>query len=244
MKNALRLIVFVFMLSMISSSAQAQYQWEMGSILGIANYQGDFVEKQAPLFQESNFAFGVMGRYNLNYNWAIRGGLVVGKISGSDLNADKDGRKNRGGSFSNTLKEISFLMEWEPMGSKRYLSGAGFKRIISPYGFVGLGLVFMNPDVRFIDAASVGLEERVMQDANADYFDTRFVVPFGIGVKADLSEFWSLSFEVGMRYAFTDYLDGLSIAGNPDNNDWYNYSGVTVFYRLRNTPTTFVVKSK
>ena len=244
MYNRLNRTLSILLLLFLSFSSQAQFQWEMGSIIGVANYQGDFVEGNAPIFKESNFAFGVFARYNMSFTTAIRGGMVVGKITGNDLNATQAGRKIRGGSFSNVLKEISFSFEWEPLGAKRYLSSAGFKQLISPYGFVGAGIVIMNPKIKYKDGGLDVLQERIRQDENADYFNTRFVIPFGFGVKMDLAELWSMSIELGMRYAFTDYLDGMSIAGTPENNDWYSYTGITVFHRLKNTRTSFQMQSK
>ena len=244
MRKTITRVSLLFLLFIIfSTSVHAQFKWEMGSFIGVANYQGDFVEGRGPIFKESNFAFGILGRYNLNYNWAARGGIIVGKITGRDLNSSNAGRKARGGSFSNVLKELSFMVEWEPMGEQRYLSKAGgYKRIISPYAFGGIGLLSMKPNVTYINSELTGLAERIKKDENADYFNTRLTIPFGIGVRLDLSESWSISVEVGMRYAFTDYLDGVSIAGTSENRDWYNYSGVTIFHRLQNTHTTFAKK--
>ncbi len=37
---------------------------------------------------------------------------------------------------------------------------------------------------------------------------------------------------MGFRYPFTDYLDGISLAANPDKKDWYIVTGVTASYRF------------
>lgn len=34
-----------------------------------------------------------------------------------------------------------------------------------------------------------------------------------------------------MRTAFTDYLDGISFAGNPEKKDWYGFAGISLAYR-------------
>ncbi len=245
MKKTINQTVLFSLFVFLSFSLHAQFQWEMGTFVGVSNYQGDFVESNTPLFKESNFAFGILGRYNLNYEWAVRGGIVVGKITGRDLNFSDPQLKTRGGSFSNVLKELSVSMVWEPLGKKRYFSKAGgFKKLISPYGFAGVGLLSMNPKVMFTEEGAAARAERIKQDENAKYFNTRITVPFGAGVRVDLSENWSLSVEVGMRYAFTDYLDGTSIAAGAGAKDWYNFSGLTVFHRLPNTRTTFATRVK
>ena len=38
--------------------------------------------------------------------------------------------------------------------------------------------------------------------------------------------------EFGIRVPFTDYLDGVSIAANPDLNDWYWFAGATITFRI------------
>ena len=59
-----------------------------------------------------------------------------------------------------------------------------------------------------------------------------------MGVKASLSPLFVLSLETGIRYAFTDNIDG-SLPENPAlqrgaayNNDWYVFTGFTFSYTL------------
>jgi hypothetical protein len=60
----------------------------------------------------------------------------------------------------------------------------------------------------------------------------------GLGVKYKLSRNLTVSVEIGLRIASTDYLDEVSLKGNPGNNDWYSLTGLTLTYgfdRYRNT---------
>ena len=59
-----------------------------------------------------------------------------------------------------------------------------------------------------------------------------------MGIKASLSPLFVLSLETGVRYAFTDNIDG-SLPENPAlqrgaayNNDWYVFTGFTFSYTL------------
>ncbi len=214
----------------------AQPRFEVGGMLGVANYQGDLVKETIPLFKEGNPSIGIMGRYVFNYAVAVRTNLTYGKLTGDDYNYDEEFRRRRGAKFSSSLFEISTVGEWEPLGQWRYLSrGRGFRKLISPYVFLGLGFAFTNPKTDFsrADTDFEDLARDIERDQNARYFSTRIVTPIGLGIKIDLSEFWVASVEFGMRYAFTDYLDGVSVSGNPAKKDWYQFSGLTLFKRFK-----------
>ena len=127
----------------------AQTKWEAGLFLGLSNYQGDLVVKSTPLFKEGNFTFGVQGKYVWNYNFTFRGGLTFAKLSGDDFNYKIVDRQTRGAMFETSITEISVITEWEPLGSKRYQSGADFKKSISPFVFAGFAFAITNPDVDF-----------------------------------------------------------------------------------------------
>lgn len=62
-----------------------------------------------------------------------------------------------------------------------------------------------------------------------------FILPFGLGLKAYLTEDWTLGAEYGWRPVFNDYLEGVSQMGNPDTNDWYGMFSVMLARRLSTT---------
>ncbi len=226
-----KIYVFLFSLFYVCT-ANAQYQLEAGMFVGLATYQGDFVKETMPLFKEGNIAVGLTGRYVHSYTLTFRGNLIFGKITGNDYNYID--RRTRAFQFSTSITELSGVVEWEPLGAKRFLSGVGFKRMISPYVFGGVGFAFTNPktDYSRTEYNNDSFVTKMKMDQNAKYFKTQIAVPFGLGVKFDFTENWYASLEIGMRYAFTDYLDGVSESGNPDANDWYHFSGVSLFYRI------------
>lgn len=230
-------ITLLFVLAFFMQNIQAQLQWEMGAFTGVASYTGEYSKNAIPTIKDGAAGFGVMGRYVHSYKWAVRGGIYVGKLKGDDFGVDDAAlAMTRAGSFSTNFTEITFLGEWEPMGEKRYLSGSGFKRLISPYFFAGLGLVAIKPRADFSQTTgSSSYLTLVEEDINAKFLKGRFVVPFGVGIKIDLSEYWNIGLELGGRYTFTDYLDGTSHAGDPSSNDWYFLTGASVFYRLKDS---------
>jgi len=230
-KNYILLTFLVFSTLPLMS----QYRWEAGAVVGLANYQGDLVEKTLPLFKEGNLSFGIGGRYLLNYNWAIRGNVLIGKLTGDDFNSNIDYRMRRGVNFETPFTELTFRLEWEPFGEQHYLSLNQKKSFFSPFLFLGPGITFLNPKIDYSRTMGNGFLTNIEKDLNESYFKTRFVAVGGLGVKYDVNDLWVIAFEIGMHYAFTDYLDGISHAGIRKNRDWYSFGGVSLFHRLPGT---------
>lgn len=205
-----------------------QEKWEGGFFVGSANYLGDIVETNPLVFKQSSIAFGFMVKRNLTETLGLRLGLNSGMLSAEDSKNDSEGRALRGFSFENRLTELALLGQWEILGNKRYGSGNNFNKIVSPYIFAGVGLGFSNPTADFNDHMRPG----ITLDQAAEVQQALFTVPFGGGIRLDLNRKWVLGLEVGLRPAFNDYVDGVSEAGNPDENDWWAFSGLTATMRF------------
>ena len=70
-------------------------------------------------------------------------------------------------------------------------------------------------------------------DLIADQGTIHVVMPIGVGLKMDVSKKMQIGLEAGLRMPFTDYLDGISQAGNPDGNDTYFMSGLSLIYMMK-----------
>ncbi len=84
--------------------------------------------------------------------------------------------------------------------------------------------------------------------AYEDYLRIQPVLPMGGGVKFLLSKRFTLAGELGARKTFFDYLDGISDGdqsiknyqyGNPNDKDWYFYTGISLTYVLYKIPCPF-----
>ncbi|MCB0636970.1 MAG: hypothetical protein KDC54_10160, partial [Lewinella sp.] len=106
------------------------------------------------------------------------------------------------------------------------------RRILSPYVFVGGALALMDPQPNLHYTGSPDEDPEVAEDINADLDRVLLTIPIGIGISYDLDDNWNLALEGGLRPTFTDYVDGLSKAGNPDKNDWYQVIGLRMSYRI------------
>lgn len=210
-----------------------QYQWDAGIFAGSAFYLGDLNDQTLPNFDESQLAYGLSLNYHFNYNWGLRTQLMRGTIAGSDEHFDNEIiRTMRNVRFESTLTELSVQLLWEPFAHRRYATPLNFNKLFSPYLFIGLGGLIVDAKPNFEGSAREEFYERIQEDESKMYPNGFATVPIGGGVNIDFSSRTTLGLELGMRTAFTDYLDGVSATGNKDKNDWYAFGGLTLIYRF------------
>jgi len=156
-------------------------------------------------------------------------------LDGRDDNWDEPAfRQRRAFSFETTITELSLQFEYSPFAGNEWVDSDGkFIKKISPYGFAGIGVAFWDPTTDYNigadGAAPFGTSiARIDADRDSDFGTTAFTIPIGAGVKYDITEKIIGGLEFGIRIPFTDYLDGVSIAANPDRDDWYWFAGATV----------------
>lgn len=225
---------------------------EIGIALGAMSYQGDLNESKIAQPSESNFSGGIFVRHHFAPNFAARGQIFIGKISGSDLNFTEPAwRQQRAYAFTSSISEASMQLEWDIFGKKRFrkrktvtYQNQSYQqlavvnhigRTLSPYLFGGGGLVTTSPKPDFTGGGP--LNDATQKLVNLDLENSRKVaakpaVLFGGGIHYDLNPHWVLGLEVGLRYAFSDYLDGVSQAGNPGKKDWYTFAALQIGYRF------------
>ncbi|MBX2875051.1 MAG: OmpA family protein [Saprospiraceae bacterium] len=230
MKHLFSLLLFI---GIITTSDAQDHKWEFGLLLGGSNIGGDLIDPDLSTFKETNFAIGLQAKKIINKTFGIRLGYYTGTLTGEDRNFER--LSYRGFSSSTPLHEFSGMAEWDILGHKRY-KGEQFKKTFSPYILGGLGLTHFNPKVDFGNGTASN-SEMVAVDQAADVSTFRVVVPVGAGVKMDLNPQWSLGLEYAFRITFSDYLDGVSMSGNPDKNDWYGIGGLNLNYRMSKRDT-------
>ncbi|AEI50335.1 type IX secretion system protein PorG [Runella slithyformis] len=222
--------------------AEAQERFEIGMFGGSAGYLGD-LNKSDIFSKEPNPAFGVVGRYNFSNHFAVKVALLSGRLSGKDSHYPDRAFRN----FSTTtpLKEITTQLEWHlwPLTEPRFRHQ--FKASFSPFLFVGFGLALTNPKAdlenmliekpQFVQGAAI--------DRTANFNSVNGVVPFGLGLKYRFHPQWTLALEAGVRITFSDYLDGISFAGNPDKTDRYTFSGLIIVYCFKKPPFGFKIRN-
>ncbi|MEM6641488.1 MAG: DUF6089 family protein [Bacteroidota bacterium] len=214
--------IFYWILLLSFSSTSAQFM-EFGGGLGSMNYSGDLVRGYS--FSTSSLAGTAFYRMNFSEIFTVRLGATLGTLRGAETPIDAFAVQ-RDQSFSARLLELSSVFEYHFLDFKTKNAPVNF----SPYIFGGLGVLRYNAPT----------------DEEVGRF--QFSLPMGVGFKYLIQKRFTVSIEAGARKTFFDYLDGISDGditnknyqyGNPKDDDWYFYSGLSFSIILFNVPCPF-----
>ena len=201
MKNACKIKLFVFGLLLfcsatVSHADDLEYRYEWGGMAGAACYYGD--ANYNGFLQNVNLMGGIVGRYNINPRFAIKGNLAVAKISGNT--ADGDNRFPGGDvNFTRTLYDLGAQLECNFFA---YGHGAKYKgtRRLTPYFFAGLGFTYAPEPLENVFTLNI---------------------PLGAGVKYKVAPRWNVGCELSFRFTMSDNLD-VTNSTAPILNDPYS----------------------
>lgn len=199
---------------------------EFGGSVGAINYTGDL--NRFPRPASSKLGVGAIYRMNFSPVLSVRFGLNYGKVAGNDDNPIDALGVARQYSFEHQIFEFHSVFEFHFLDYR----GGQKNQKWSPYAFMGIGFVKVN------DVAPT------LEDFNS----IQFMLPIGAGVKYLIGKQFTLSGEIGFRKTFFDYLDGISGGdifikdyqfGNPNNDDWYIFTAISLTYVLHKIPCPF-----
>jgi hypothetical protein len=231
----------VLTLSVLTASAQnprstkAANALDFGIIVGASNYMGELTKGSLPVLSESHLAGGAMIRYNFRSSLSLRASALFMNISGTDANfaAEDAFRERRNLSFRSRMWEFSGGLEWNILGwqqtRKTYPA--------TPYLFASLAVFRFNPEAQFfynpsfhhpslegqdgkwieLQPLSTEAQETTKNNDTKRYPLTQISIPFGVGYKIMLNDYWTAGIEFGLRKTFTDYLDDISTKYWDDN---------------------------
>lgn len=229
---------------------------ELGLFGGGSYYLGEL--NTAMHFVETQPAYGLVARFNLNERWAVRGSFSRGMVKSDDSRFASI--PDQGLNFESTINDVSVVAEfnfWEYFtGSKR--------NYFTPYIFGGIGFFTFNPKsydgVALQPLGTEGQNENF--DGRDPYNKWGVSIPFGFGFKYSLSERFGMGIEWGMRKTFTDYIDDVSTSyylssdnidpnntaqmlsdpsrthqpymqrGDDSKWDWFNFFGISFTYKI------------
>jgi opacity protein-like surface antigen len=224
---------FSFLALLFTYSVFAQAQLQVGVFGGISNYVGDMTDKP---YANSNGAVGVTVGYQILSRVNLRAGFTYAKVNGADSLTKQEDVRLRNLSFQSKISEFSLVAEVNTfdMNYKTW----------SPYVFGGLAVFHFNPYTYDQQNNKVFLQplgtegQGIPGYPNVPYSLTQLALPFGGGVKYNISDNVRIALEVGLRKLFTDYLDDVS--GNyADPNDLLTNRGqqsVDLSYREDELP--------
>tara|TARA_B100001175_G_scaffold314846_1_gene325073 strand:+ start:3182 stop:3877 length:696 start_codon:yes stop_codon:yes gene_type:complete len=210
--------------------SKAQFH-QVGAFFGASNYIGDVGATN--FLSPENPAFGLVYKWNRTTRYSLRANAMVTNIKKSDYSPVDFARFNRKYRFENQIMEFSVGAE---VNYYDFNLHANDKKI-APYLFLGVGFIRYNLFYH---------EPKTLE--NIDYGKgSNIALPAIIGAKANISPFIVLGLELGVRYTFTDNLDGSypetedSITndlkfGNLHNNDWYVFTGLTISFTFGDLP--------
>jgi hypothetical protein len=181
---------------------------DIGLFLGVAKYKGELSNS----FFTTHFihpAFGVYYRDNFNKHWSFRLGATIANVSGDDAYSKYDFEVNRNLSFSSSLQEIEGRFEFNftpyELGSYQYL--------MTSFLFGGLSAFHFNPKAVLrgeeIELQPLGTEGQGIYADRQPYSLFSAALLFGGGFKINGDNI-GFTIEMGVRRAYTDYLDDVS----------------------------------
>lgn len=190
-----------------ANTCMAQNGLQLEIMPGIAAYRGDLTESTIPL-KTIGPAVAINLKYDFGDMIVLRGGLAFGKISADDKD-NKSSLKARNLNFQSLIWEGNICAEVNILDPEAYYS--------YPYVFIGIGMFRFDPYsydnankktyLRELSTEGQGLPE---YPGKKVYSLTQFCIPFGGGWKLKVSKRAAISFELGARFLFTDYLDDVS----------------------------------
>jgi OmpA-OmpF porin, OOP family len=238
-------LLFVALFAFASLNVQAQqdsckvckpYQWEVGIPIGVNQYFGD-MHCSAPYASQNSLMAGVFVRRHISDYFAVRPQILAGCLAGNDLDHPDGYWDYRRLKFKTPLVEAAILGEIYPLKSSKYTCEGFIKKSLSPYLFAGLGATYTNPKVETQAGATFPVPQADLAADASNLKKWGVVLPFGLGLRYDATERFSLGVEGGYRYSLSDYLDGVSIAANDGRPDGYFLADVWGSYRFGSKDT-------
>lgn len=214
-----KLLICFCILFCSSIALVAQRGWEAGPWAGVSYYFGDLNTNYN--LSKPNMAGGIATRFNFNKRLSIRFTGNYGKVEANDANSRNAFERARNLSFRSNIFDGSTGIEFNFLP---YTHGSK-DEFFTPYLYVGLSVFSFNPEAELNDTwhelRPLGTEG---QFPGEEYYTVQAGLNYGIGIKVDVSTYWSLNFELSARQLFTDYLDDVSTV-YPDRSDLLGQRG-------------------
>ena len=200
--------------------------WEIGTTLGGALYNGDIDVTAKTAVNQVRFGGGLFVRYHVNNWFGIRLQANAGTLFTDEKKfGSSEWKTRRGYSFSSPIYEIALLPQVHPF---RFGN-------VEPYGFVGLALASFDPTTNYNEPNPTAdlepdIQTRIAIDKAATFSRTTLAIPIGGGVQWFVGDRFAVGVEVGGRKTFSDYLDKIQAASGGTAKDFYFFGGLTLSY--------------
>lgn len=240
MKLRFSVLSICLLVALVAQDATAQFDFFKKLTSGPRRRNGYIPYATVGLGGGSSHYYGEMSLYNsvipslkiirwngsVNYTrhlsprWAARMAFTWARILGDDY-FYKESRPElfvRNLHFRNDIKEFSIVGVYSLVDESRNFQ---FRKKVVPYVFGGVAIAAHNPVAKpdstlglgtgWVDLQPLSTEgQGIPGYNNKPYSLAQIAIPFGLGVRYKLNQRFDVSFEVGFRYTFTDYLDDVS----------------------------------
>ena len=208
-------LVLAVILLTFASQSKAQYQstvqeGEFGISAGAAHYFGDLNTRAG--LNRPKPALGIFFRKQFTNYVALRVAAHYAKLGYSDTYNDNEFQKRRNLSFNTNIWELSVQGDFNFF---KFIPGTAYNRF-TPYVTLGAGVFSYDP-YAFYGGQKVFLRPLGTEGQGYSQYPDRkpystmaLCVPFGVGVKYNLTERMNVGFEIVHRFTNTDYLDDVS----------------------------------
>jgi hypothetical protein len=176
--------------------------WELGGSAGGSGYMGDLNENN-PL-SISGYSFGGFVQRNFNGYLSAKFNYTYGKISGNGANSNDALTRAQNLSFTTTLNEFAIISEFNFIN---YIPEVG-KNKFTPYIYLGVADANYVPTTVY-KGVVYNLRDQTTEGQSTPYSTTALSIPYGAGVKFNISGAWTLSADIGYRNT-TNYLDDIA----------------------------------
>ncbi|MCF0071643.1 DUF6089 family protein [Dyadobacter sp. CY261] len=187
--------------------------------IGTSNYYGDFAPYRRPLASTFKMIrWSVGGNYTRHFTprLAARASFIYARIAGDDYIMNRDAKHEtsifyaRNLHFRNDLKEFSIQGIFKLTPDNRSYDR---RPQLGVYLFAGVALTAHNPKALdslkgdWVKLQPLGTEGQGNEGYAKPYSLVQFAIPVGVGVRYKINSKIDVSFELGFRKTFTDYLD-------------------------------------
>ena len=166
-------------------------QHELGGILGTSYYIGDLNPRFHFLMPQ--IAGGLFYRFSWSYRYALRAGFNYGRIAGDDKRSTNADLKFRNLNFRSNIYEFHLVGEFNFL---EYRLG-NQNHYFTMYLFGGVAGFHFDPKANLGDGKWRSLA--ALQTEGTSYKRYQFSIPFGVGIKWNVTENIGFGLEWGPR---------------------------------------------
>lgn len=194
--------------------AQAAAKWLFHLEAGPDLYRGDVSKEVLGTFRGETLSWGGGIHFRFSDHFLLGINARQGELSGSDADYIFDSyRLERDFSFETNYWDATLGIRYEPW----------IERPLQPYLGLGIGAVFFEPVADLTNNSHSELGEFIKNDSEIIVEDPTLIYPLSLGLVYQISPLIATHLDFTYKLTSTDFLDGVSLSGNADDNDYYGH---------------------